>query len=216
MKIVNQIERKLYRFRITPFFQYIIFAMAGVYLLQMLFPPFNLISRLLLISPLVYTGEVWRLVSFLIVPPLYDPFSALLNMYFYYFIGTSLENRWGARRFLLYYLLGALGAILAALITQVGTNHFVYMSMFFAFALLHPEYELLLFFILPVKMKWLALLNAVYYIYMFAIGSWPQRVALLFSLINLFLFFGGDIITLIRNSFSQWQRRKRFQNAQRR
>lgn len=215
MKIVDQVERKLYRLRIAPFFQYIIFAMAGVYLLQMLFPPFNLISKLMLLMPRVYAGEVWRLITFLIIPPLYDPISALLNMYFYYFIGTSLERRWGARRFLLYFLLGALGALMAALITQVGTNHFVYMSMFFAFALLHPEQELMLFFVLPIKMKWLALFNAVYYVYMFAVGGWPQRVALLFSLLNLFLFFGGDIINLIRGSYHQWQRRRRFKNAQR-
>ena len=109
----------------------------------------------------------------------------------------------------------ALGALLAALITQVGTNHFVYMSMFFAFALLHPEQELMLFFVLPIKMKWLALFNAVYYVYLFAVGGWPQRVALLFSLLNLFLFFGGDIINLIRGSYHQWQRRRRFKNAQR-
>ncbi len=216
MNIMNRLERKLYRLRVEPFFRYIIFAMAGVYLLQMLFPPFNLISKLLLVMPMVYLGEVWRLISFLIVPPLYDPFSALLNMYFYYFIGTSLESKWGARRFLLYFLLGALGAVLAALITQVGTNHFLYMSMFFAFSLLHPEQELLLFFVLPVKMKWLALFNAVYYIYMFIVGDWPQRVAMIFSLLNLFLFFGGDMLTMIRDSINHWQRKRRFQNAQRR
>ena len=132
MNIMNRLERKLYRLRVEPFFRYIIFAMAGVYLLQMLFPPFNLISKLLLVMPMVYLGEVWRLISFLIVPPLYDPFSALLNMYFYYFIGTSLESKWGARRFLLYFLLGALGAVLAALITQVGTNHVDVFRIFFA------------------------------------------------------------------------------------
>ena len=60
MNIMNRLERKLYRLRVEPFFRYIIFAMAGVYLLQMLFPPFNLISKLLLVMPMVYLGEVWR------------------------------------------------------------------------------------------------------------------------------------------------------------
>ena len=137
-------------------------------------------------------------------------------MYFYYFIGTALESKWGARRFLLYFIIGVVGAILAAVISGIGTNHFLLMSMFFAFAILYPENELLLFFVLPVKMKWLGLLNAVYYLYALFIGSWADRAALVFSLVNLFLFFGGDLINLTRSTIAQWKRRRQFRSAQRR
>ncbi len=216
MKLINRWERKLYRFRIMPFFKYIILSMAGVYALQLFFPSFPLISRLSLWTGMVYKGEVWRLITFIFIPPMNSLMFAAITMYFYYFIGTALESKWGARRFLLYFLIGVLGAIIAALITGFGTNHYLLMSMFFAFAILYPEHELLLFFILPIKMKWLGALNAVYYLYALIIGRWDTRVALLFSLLNLFLFFGGDIINLIRRTTAQWKRRRQFRNAQRR
>ena len=216
MKLMNKLERKLYRFRIVPFFKYIIFAMAGVYALQFFFPSFPLLNRLTLSMPMVYQGQIWRLVTFIIIPPMSSVLYAAMTLYFYYFIGTELESKWGARRFLLYFIIGIMGAILAALITGFGTNHYLLMSMFFAFAILYPEHELLLFFIIPVKMKWLGFLNAVYYLYALINGSWYNRAALLFSLLNLFLFFGGDIINLIRSTVSQWKRRRQFRNAQRR
>ncbi|NLC31833.1 MAG: hypothetical protein GX781_00845 [Clostridiales bacterium] len=215
MKIVNRLERKLYRLQIHPFFKYIIFTMAGVYALQLFFPSFGLIGLLSLYMPLVYKGEIWRLLTFLIVPPLQSPLYALLHLYFYYFIGTALENKWGQLRFLLYFIIGALGALIAALLTQVGTNYYLFMSMFFAFALIYPEQEMMLFFVLPIKMKWLALANALLFIYMFINGNWPSRVSLIFSLLNLILFFGGDMLNLSRNYIAQWNRRRVFKNAQR-
>jgi membrane associated rhomboid family serine protease len=210
MKLMDKVERSIYRLRIRPFFRYIIFAMAGIYLLQMFFPTFNIINLLSLYMPAVFHGQIWRLLTFLLVPPDNSPLFVLLSMYFYYFIGTALENRWGAPRVMLYYAIGALGAILAALLTQFGTNMYLYMSMFFAYAILNPENQILLFFVIPVKMKWLALLNAAFYIYALIIGSWTDRAAVLFSLLNVILFFGGDIINLIKNSIAQWKRRQSF------
>ena len=68
MKLLNQLERKLYRLPIKPFFQYIVFAMAGIYALDLLFPTFNLVSKMSLFAAFVLRGEVWRLLTFLIVP----------------------------------------------------------------------------------------------------------------------------------------------------
>lgn len=215
MKLINRLERRMYRLRVRPFIQYVLMAMLGVYLLQMFFPRYPLVSQLVLSTPRVFRGEIWRLVSFLIVPPLYQPLSALLTMYFYYFICISLENRWGARRFLLYYVIGALGAIIAALLTGAGTNVYLYMSMFFAYAIMNPEQELLLFFVLPVKIKWLALFNAVFFIYGFVISDWATRIAIIFSLLNLILFFGGDIINLSRRQIAFMKARYRFRNYHR-
>ena len=215
MKIINLLERKLYRLQIQPFFRYIVFAMGGVYALQLFFPRFNLIGLLSLYMPSVYKGEIWRLFSFLIVPPIQSPLYALLHLYFYYFIGTALESKWGQRRFFLYFSIGALAAILAAVFTQIGTNYYLFMSMFFAFALIYPEQEMMLFFVLPIKMKWLALFNALLFAYMFINGNWPSRISLIFSLFNLILFFGGDILNLSRSSIAQWNRRRIFKNANR-
>ena len=215
MKLLNQLERRMYRLRVEPFFQYLIFAMGGVYLLELFFPQFRLISRLMLFMPYVYHGEIWRLVTFLVLPPAGTALFVLISLYFYYFIGTNLESRWGARRFLLFYLIGALGAILAAFLTGIGTNQYLYLSMFFAFAIMHPELQVMLFFMIPVKMKWLALFNAAFYLYSFIIGSWPMRAALVLSLLNIWLFFGGDMVNLVRSEVEHYKRRRRFRNSMR-
>lgn len=216
MKLMNQLERKLYRYRINPFFRYIIFAMAGIYVLQLMFMPYNLIGRLDLNMHKVLQGEVWRLVTFLLLPPATEPLYAILSMYFYYFIGTVLESRWGARRFLIYYLFGALGAVIAALITSYGTNLYLNMSLFFAFALMYPEYQVLLFMIVPVKIKWLALANALFFLWSFINTDSAGRAAIVFSLLNLILFFGGDMLNMGRLSINQWRRKQAFRRNSRR
>lgn len=212
MNIINQIERKLSRFSIQPFYRYIVFAMGGVYLLNLFFPTFGLIFRLSLFREAVLQGEFWRLLTFLIIPYIGNPLYTFLSLYFYYFIGTTLESRWGARRFLLFYALGALGAIIGAFITGYSSNTYLNLSLFFAFALVFPDYEILLFFVLPIKMKWLALINALFFLSSFIYQPWSDKVAILFSLANLFLFFGGDIWNKLRQSIYHWNRRRQFRS----
>lgn len=215
MNIFKQAERWLSRFRIQPFFQYIIFAMAGIYLLDLFFPAFRLTSKMALYAPAVFRGEVWRLVTFLIIPPHGQILQAALALYFYYFIGTALEARWGARRFLVYYVIGALAAIIAGLISGLGTNMYLNLSLFFAFALMNPNFQILLFFVLPIKIKWLAALNALYYLYGLATGPWFIKLAIIFSLLNLLLFFGGDLYNQSRLAIQQWKRRQAFRKNSR-
>ena len=189
--------------------------MAGIYLIDLFFSQFFLISRMMLFTPAVYAGEIWRLITFIIIPPGGSILQTALTLYFYYFVGTALENRWGPRRFLLFYAIGVISAIIAALITGIGTNLYLNLSLFFAFAILYPDFQLLLFLVLPIKVKWLALLNGLYYLYGFVNGNWAIRVAILFSLANLLLFFGGDIYNHLRMAISQWKRRQAFKNRSR-
>lgn len=215
MKLIDRMERRLYKMRIQPFFRYVVFAMAGVYLLQFFFPGYPLVERLSLTAAGLRRGEVWRLVTFLIVPAMQSPLYALLTMYFYYFIGIALEARWGARRFLLYYVLGAVGAAIAGLITGYGMNTHLNLSLFFAFAIMNPEYQLLLFFVLPVKVKWMAVVNALFFLWSLINGRWPERAAIIASILHLLLFFGGDLYTLIRTEYANWRRRQAFRRGRR-
>lgn len=215
MKLINQMERRLFKWRVQPFFRYIVFAMAGIYLLQFFFPRYPLIANFSLTMAGLARGEVWRLVTFLIVPPMASPLYALLSMYFYYFIGTALEARWGARRFLLYYGLGAVAAIIAGLVSGWGMNTYLNLSLFFAFAITNPEFQVLLFFVLPIKLKWLAAANALLYIWTLINGSWPERAAIIVSIAHLLLFFGGDLYNLIRIEVDNWKRRRTFRRGTR-
>lgn len=215
MKLLNQLERKLYRLPIKPFFRYIVFAMAGVYLLDLFFPAFNLTSRMSLFTAPVLRGEIWRIITFLTVPPFGGILQAALSLYFFFFIGTALESRWGARRFFLYYVIGALFAVIAAFFVGYGTNLYLNFSMFFAFAIIYPDYQILLFFVLPIKVKWLALLNLVFYIASLINGPGYARAAIIASILHILLFFGGDLLNLTRNTLNQWKRRQAFKKNSR-
>lgn len=212
MKFINKIERKLYQYRIRPFFEYLIYAMGFVYIMDLFFPSFQLSWRLMLWTPLILKGEIWRLFTFLVVPGGNSIIEMVLFLYFYYFIGTQLERQWGAPRFLIFYLLGALGAMLSALITGFGVNTYLYLSLFLAFAIQYPEYQVLLFFAIPVKMKWLALLDLAYYLLTFVTGNWSARLAMLFSLVPILIFFGNDLTQMMVSKYTLWKRRQAFRS----
>lgn len=139
----------------------------------------------------------------------------LFSLYFYYVIGMSLENRWGKVKFNLYYLIGMLAAVIACLITGFAGNTFLNLSLFFAFAAMFPDEEVLLFMILPIKMKYLAVLDAALYTYQFIVGSASTRVTIVLCLLNVFLFLGGDLINTIRRESRYWKTRYNFRKTMR-
>ena len=223
--LLNRLERKLYRYSIPPFMRYIVFAMAGVFLLDLFaamssayaYRQISVISYLTLNIGKVLRGEVWRLVTWLIVPPSgTGTFWALISVYFYYSIGTALENRWGVRRFFLYCVIGALANILAAFIAYflagyaVWTNNYLYFSLFFAFAALYPDTQFLMFYVVPVKAKWLALIDSVYFLTAILWGGIIGRFAAIASLVNAALFFGPDLIDLAKREYYHFKRRQQF------
>ncbi len=215
MRLPYEIEKKLRKFCVSGLMNYIVAATAVVYVVMLAMPQWNLGGRLALVRGAVIEGEVWRLLTFVIVPGTTDPLYLLLSLYFYWMLGTQLENRWGTVKFNLYYWIGILGAIAAMFITGYGTNSFLNLSLFFAFAILYPDVEFRLFFLIPVKAKYLALLDAVLYVVMFVQGDWSARVAILFSLANLLLFLGGDLINWVRRDARYWKTRRNFRKNMR-
>ncbi len=165
----------------------------------------------------LFAGQVWRLITYIFLPPNSSPIFILLSLYFYYMIGTNLESYWGTARFNLYYILGMLGTTIAALIAGYGTNMYLNYSLFFAFAVLFPDTQIMLFFVIPLKIKYLAYVNAAFFGISFIFGSWAMRAAILASLLNFFLFFGGDFIKRIREQrqYSATRRNFRRQNNNR-
>lgn len=138
-----------------------------VYLLAM-FAGWGSVSFLAFDLNHVLHGEIWRLITFIFYPMNSGIFFLAVSLYFYYFIGSTLEREWGTAKFNLYYLSGVVltvvSTIVASLIsgynlTVAGTGY-INMSMFFAFAMLYPDTQVLLFFIIPVKIKWLAWIDA--------------------------------------------------------
>ena len=126
-------------------------------------------------------------------------------------IGSNLENEWGSFRFNLYYFLGMLGTTIATFITKGGaTPTYINLSLFLAFAHLYPNFQVLLFFILPIKVKYLAWLNWIFIGYTIIFQSVPYKVAAIVSVINFLIFFGPDIISDIKLRRQVHKNRKQF------
>lgn len=193
-RFLSRLEKKMGRFYISGLMKIIVFGMAGVFLLDLFFSRSVTASDLLSFNKaLILQGQVWRLVTFVFIPEGTSPIFIFFTLYFYYLIGTALENRWGSRRFNLYYLIGILGADLGGMLTGYGTSHYLNLSLFLAFACLYPDFEILLFFVLPVKIKYIAYLDAAYLAYRLFFLSWAGRGSVLLSFLPFFLFFGEDL-----------------------
>jgi len=132
-------------------------------------------------------------------------------LYFYYIIGSNLENEWGSFRFNLYYFLGMIGTTIAAFITKGGaTPTYINLSLFLAFAHLYPDFQVMLFFILPIKVKYLAWIDWIVIAYSVIFEPVPYKVAAVVSVINFLIFFGPDVVDGIKLKRQVRQNRKRF------
>ena len=196
------------RFGIPNLMRVIVIGNVAVYVLMLLTQAndANALSFLTFNLNALLHGEVWRLVTFVFVPAYSSPFALLISLYFYYWIGSTLERQWGTAKFNLYYISGTLltvlGVVLASLITgnpyltAAGTGY-VNLSMFFAFAFLFPDTTVLLFFILPVRMKWLAYLDGALFAFdiIKAIGAhnWAGVVLPIVALLNFAVFIWPEV-----------------------
>ncbi len=197
MKLLDKIERKMGRYYVRGLMKYVVFAMAGVFVLDYLFR--NQASLLLMFDRnAILRGEIWRVLTFAILPPNRSLIWILFSLYFYYLIGTALENQWGSRRFNLFYAIGIVCNIAAGFITGFATNTYLNMSLFLAFAAIYPDFQMMLFFFLPIKIKWLALADGILLLVMFFQGTWAMRLSLVLSLAPYILFFGGQAYNNLR------------------
>ena len=216
-RIHFDLERKLRRYAISDLMKYIVIGQGIVFALLYIWPTlgYQLYSLITLTRTGLMRGQIWRLVTFVFVPPSSSPIFILFALYFYYMIGVGLENQWGKVKFNLYYAVGMLGSIIAALITGYADNTFLNLSLFFAYAALYPDEQVLLFMILPIKMKYLALVDAALYLYYFIVGTASTRITIVLCLLNVVLFLGGDIINTIRRESRYWKTRYNFRKAMR-
>lgn len=212
MKLLDILEKKFGKFAIRNFMLYIIGTNVFVFLLQMFYPiAYDLFS----LNPYrILEGEVWRLLTFIFIPPTSSLLFLFFVLYFYYMIGNTLEREWGSFKFNVYYLIGVIGTIVSAFITGQIMYGSIYLnlSLFLAFARLYPEFRVLIFFIIPVKMKWIAWLNWGFFAFTIIFNGWAVKIAAIVALINYFIFFGKDILTNRKRSANAYYRKKQYQS----
>ncbi|AOR23814.1 rhomboid family intramembrane serine protease [Clostridium taeniosporum] len=197
MKWLNKLERKFGKYYIPNLMWLVISLSALVYVITyFILGNFNYINKLVLYPEAVMNGEIWRLITFVLIPPLSgNLLVVIITLYFEYIVGTNLENVWGGFKFNVYFFVGVISTIIISFLTgTVATGSAVTLSLFLAFAKLFPEHTVLLFFIVPIKMKWLGYLAWAKIIFdiVYSLihgGGFIGVIVCLIPIINYLLFF---------------------------
>lgn len=212
MDWLDKHQRKMGKYAVKGLMNYIVTANLIVFLVAYSDPSSALISRLVLIPSLVMEGEIWRLFSYIFIPPAASILWIFFILYFYFLVGSGLEQEWGSFRFNVYYLVGVIATSFAAFITGVGTTAlYLNLSLFLAFARIFPDFEILLFFVLPVKVKYLAWVNWFFIALTVLASPVHLKVAAIASVMNYFIFFGKDILSSAKGSRQSYHNRQNFQ-----
>lgn len=210
MKWLNKLERKYGKYAIPNLMFYVVILYVVGFVFDLIASEFYY-NYLSLDMSAVLRGQIWRLVTFIIQPPATNLLFVIFTLYLYYMIGRQLEFVWGSFRFNLYYFMGVLFHIIAALLAHfifpialpMGT-YYLNMSLFFAYAAIYPNQQFYLMGLIPIKVKWLAWIDAAYFGYTIlqaflpSYGGLPGVYGLLFkanaleafvSILNFLVFF---------------------------
>jgi hypothetical protein len=194
MRLLDKLQRRLGRFAVPHVTEGLIACQVIAYFLGHGNPTF--LANIALVPSRVLQGEVWRLLTFVGQPPTTNLLFAIFFWYLFYLMGTVLESTWGAFRYNVYLLVGWAATVGVAFLqpNTPASILFLQASVFLAFAYLYPDFQLLLFFILPVKVKWLALLQWAFYIGTLLFGSLMDQLLVAATVCNFFLFFWREIL----------------------
>lgn len=221
------------RLGIPSLMRYIVAANAVVYVLS-LFDGSGLLLNTLVMDPYsVLHGQLWRIVTYVLIPTS-GGIWLIISLFFYYWLGEMLERIWGSTKFTVYYASGTLLTALAAVVAYFidGFSYplygasYVNTALFMAYALTFPDAMVRLYFLIPIKMKWLAILEAVLYaasVVRYALaGLWGLALLPIAAMLNLFVFFSPDFARRVdqvkahnRREAVQFRRAVREQKKQR-
>lgn len=206
MNWLNKLERKFGRYAIPNLIVWLIGAYMIGFVINIVNPA---IIDYLELSPYhILHGQVWRLVTWIFKPTGYDLFSLLIMALFYFQLGTTLERNWGTFRFNVYIFSGMFFTILGAFVLygvmylinggatvevlSIGngfSTSYINMSIFLAFSITYPDMQILLMYIIPVKMKWMGVIYGIMVVWNFMWAEWDGKIAIVMSLLNFIIFF---------------------------
>lgn len=213
-KFLNDLERKFGKYAIPNLTLYIIGLYVVGYVLQIMPNADKITANLVLNPQLVVQGQVWRLISWLLIPPLGDTTILIfITLFFYYFVGNSMERTIGTFRYNVFILSGIILMIIGSFLSLLVINglypmfattifefsaysfntFYLQQIVFLAFAILYPEVQVLLMFLIPIKVKYIGYVYAAFLVYECIIGFLHHDYCMFFAIgsqfINLLLFY---------------------------
>ena len=198
---IEEFCRKHPGFGIPNLMRYIVIANAVFWIMGAINPV--LMNYMLFNPALILRGQIWRLISFVFIPPSTGVL-AFIAFYFYYWIGSTLEQQWGPGQFTIYFFTGVILTILYGFLIYFITGRsvslsstYIFLSMFFSFAALFPDMQVLFMFIIPVKMKYLALVDAAFFLLSVFTTPFPENLLPVVAVLNFLIFCGGELKNLL-------------------
>ena len=232
MRFIKKLERKLGRFAIPNLTVYIIGAYIIGYLLSIAAP--SVLQNLGLNVSMILRGQIWRLVTWIFYPPSSGSLLlfVLMIFFFYYPLGTSLERTIGTFWYNFYIWGGIILTVIGAFIVHFiwggrydlyagffYSTYYIALSIFLAYAALYPEHQILLWFVIPLKMKWMAWVDIaimLYDIYRYLRAGYSfMIVPIVAALLNFLIFFLMMRNDLQRFSPKEIKRKREFRKAMR-
>lgn len=215
MNLLNKLEKKLGKYAISNISLYLILCYGCGYLLELINPYF--LNYLTLNPYEILHGQIWRVFTWILVPPSDLGIFTIITLYFYYSIGSSLERTWGTFLYNVYLFMGMLFTVIGsfvvfgiyqataadAIMMAYGSyenfyalvarayfsTYYVNMSIFLAFAMTFPNAQVMLWFLIPIKMKWMGIVYGVIIGLQVVQGDLVSRVVIISSLLNFIVFF---------------------------
>ncbi|MDR0943769.1 MAG: hypothetical protein LBM41_04465 [Ruminococcus sp.] len=202
LKLLHRLSYKYGRYYIPNLMLYIIIGQIAIFAADYIFQnQYGSISQYLTFDrSLILAGQVWRVVSFIIVPPVINPIVMVFFMSLYYMIGKALEDTWGGFCFNVYYFMGVIFAIISGFIAGYTDITALNLTLFLAFAILYPKYPIYILFLIPVKIKYIAIADLVILAIMFIFADFSGKLTIGLSLVNLIVFFWNDFYPKIRDN----------------
>lgn len=211
-KFGRKFEKKFGKYAISNLTLLLIICYVVGYVIQIISP--GMTYYLSLDPYFILRGQVWRLVTWILIPPSSLDLFTLLMLYFYFSIGTTLERTWGTYRYNVYIFSGMLFTIIGSFLCMgviylfgVGdvsmafatgeyvfyfakfSTYYINLSIFMAFAVTYPNMQVLLMFVIPVKMKWMGILDAVMLGFLFLAGDIFDKFSIAACMLNFVIFY---------------------------
>lgn len=209
MKWIDSLEARFGNLAVPGLIRLVVMFNGLTYALMLSNPGY--IQYLTLVPAKVAHGQVWRLFTYIFIPPAFSPLWLFMALMFLWYMGEALEQAWGAFKLNVFYLCGMAGCTIAAFFFGgIEMNAFLNLSLLFAFGTLFPDETMYVFFIIPVKIKWIALFSFVLVLATFLQSGLSVKMAILVSFSNYLIFFGPQLLQNIRHRQTVTARRVEF------
>ena len=146
---------------LPPVVKTLLIANAAVFVLSRLLPGMELqqFERLFGFVPAAILGQgyVWQFATYMFLHG--GIFHIGFNMLILWMFGTTVEHQWGSRPFAWYYAVCGLGGALLSWVIGPGSTtpmigaSAAVLGVLLAYTMMYPDRQVLLYFVIPVKMK---------------------------------------------------------------